>query len=59
MFRLSNVAEYYRIGSDENSFGLFYSPNDTDEWAGKPKPIATALYKYFNGENADTSILYK
>ena len=59
MFRLSNVAEYYRTGSDENSFGLFYSPNDTDEWAGKPKPIATALYKYFNGENADTSILYK
>lgn len=59
MFRLSNVAEFYDVGSMENSFGLFYSPNDVDEWASKPKPIAIELYKYFNGQNADLSVLYK
>lgn len=59
VFRLSNVAEYYTDGSMENSFGLFYSPDDTEEWASKPKPIALALFKYFNGENADTTALYK
>lgn len=59
MFRLSNVAEFYREESEENSFGLFYSPDDDAEWAGKPKPIAISLFEYFNGENADKSILYK
>ena len=58
-FRLSNIAQYYDAGSQENSFGLFYSPNDTDEWASKPKPIAIELFKYFNGQNADVSVLYK
>lgn len=58
IFRLSNVAQYYTEGSIENSFGLFYSPNDQREWASKPKPIAIELYKYFNGQNADESVLY-
>lgn len=57
-FRLTNISQFYTEGSIENSFGLFYSPNDIEERAGKPKPIAISVYKFFNGENADTSVLY-
>jgi len=59
VFRLTNIKQMYTSGSIENSFGLFYSPNDTDDKASVPKPIALALFKYFNGENADVSALYK
>ena len=43
--------------AQENHFGLFFSPDDTDNY-GKPKAAALALFKHFNGENADTSGLY-
>ncbi|MDY2841847.1 MAG: glycosyl hydrolase [Candidatus Borkfalkiaceae bacterium] len=57
-FRLTNISQFYTEGSIENSFGMFYSPSDPGERAGKPKPIAVAIYKFFNGENADESVLY-
>ncbi len=60
-FRLSNVYERMPQGSDtqENTFGLYYSPNDTVEYASKPKPVAVALFEYFNGKDADKSKLYQ
>ncbi len=60
-FRLSNVYERMPLGSDtqENTFGLYYSPNDVVEYASKPKPVALALFEYFNGKDADKTPLYK
>lgn len=58
VFRLSNIYEYARddAGSRENTFGLFYSPNDPEN-GSKAKPVAKALKKFFYGENADLSVL--
>lgn len=55
-FRMSNCY-FYPINSYENNFGIFYSPDDPVN-RGKPKPIAIEMFKYFNGEDADISILY-
>ena len=55
-FRYSNCYSRY-VSESENSFGIFYSPDDTVN-RGKPKPIAIAMYKRINGENADVSPLY-
>ena len=41
----------------EKTFGIFTSP--VEEMGITPKPAALALFKYFNGEDADTSGLYK
>lgn len=41
----------------EKTFGLFTSP--VEDMGITPKPAAIALMKYFNGEDADTSGLYK
>lgn len=54
VFRLTNLYEKYTSGSSENSFGVFYSPDDPDLLedgtvkAGYPKPIAFKLFEYFN-----------
>ena len=45
------------ISDYEDHFGLFYSPDDTVNM-GKPKPYTETIYKWFYGENADTSGLY-
>lgn len=59
IFRVSNLTGNAKMNSFENNFGLFYSLNDEDKnKAGQPKPIAIALYKYLNGENADLQPLY-
>ena len=55
-FRYSNCYSRY-VSEGENNFGIFYSPDDTTN-RGKPKPIAIAMYKRINGENADLSPLY-
>lgn len=44
--------------SIERFFGLFTSPNNV-EYGCTPKPAALSLFKYFNGENADSTPLYK
>lgn len=44
--------------SIERFFGLFTSPNNERRGAS-PKPVALSLFRYFNGENADASGLYK
>lgn len=41
----------------EKTFGIFNSP--VEEGGITPKPAALALFRYFNGDNADTSGLYK
>ena len=41
----------------EKTFGIFTSP--VEESGITPKPAALSLFKYFNGDNADTSGLYK
>ena len=41
----------------EKTFGIFTSP--VEESGITPKPAALSLFKYFNGDNADTSELYK
>ena len=43
--------------SIERFFGLFTSPNSVQ--GASPKPVALALFHYFNGEEADASGLYK
>lgn len=43
--------------SIERFFGLFTSPNSSE--GAVPKPVALELFKYFRGENADASGLYK
>ena len=53
-----NVDPSLPADSDEFSFGLFTTPNNT-VFGPLPKPSALALFKYFNGANADTSPLYK
>ena len=57
VFRMFN---WESVGADvkdmEKTFGIFTSPNGSSGMT--PKPAAIALYKYFNGENADTSVLY-
>ena len=60
MFRVSNLTGHAVMNEYENNFGLFYSLQDPD-WgiAGSPKPIVIALYKWFKGENADLTPLYK
>ena len=45
------------ISDYEDHFGLFYAPGDPIN-KGKPKPYTETIYKWFNGENADTSGLY-
>ena len=55
-FRYSNCYSRY-VSESENSFGLFYSPDDVIN-RGKPKPVAIALYQRIHGENADLSPLY-
>lgn len=59
VFRITNLTGYAVMNEYENNFGLFYSLNDPDEeLAGKPKPIAIALYQFFKGKDADLSPLY-
>ena len=41
----------------ERTFGIFTSP--VEEGGITPKPAALALFHYFNGEEADDSVLYK
>ena len=41
----------------EDHFGLFYAPGDPVHKA-EPKPYTLTIYKWFYGENADTSGLY-
>lgn len=55
-FRYSDVCTM-NLSGNEGCFGIFYSADDTVN-RGKPKPIAIALYKRINGENADVSPLY-
>lgn len=45
------------ISDYEDHFGLFYAPGDPVN-KGKPKPYTETIYKWFYGENADTSGLY-
>ncbi|WP_251546387.1 hypothetical protein [Pumilibacter intestinalis] len=45
------------ISDYEDHFGLFYAPGDSVN-KGKPKPYTETIYKWFYGENADTSGLY-
>ena len=45
------------ISDYEDHFGLFYAPGDPIN-KGKPKPYTETIYKWFYGENADTSGLY-
>ncbi len=56
VFRLTDL-ETAKVSAFEDNIGLFESLSKTDGSAGKPKPIAYSLYKYFHGENADTSVL--
>ena len=44
--------------SDEFTFGLFTTPNNTT-YGCVPKPVALALFKYFNGSKASTAKLYQ
>ena len=44
--------------SDEFTFGLFTTPNNTT-YGCVPKPVALALFKYFNGAKASTAKLYQ
>lgn len=55
-FRMTNCYSN-SLNAKEDTFGLYYSPSDP-EYKGKPKAIAIELFKYFNGENADTTPLY-
>lgn len=55
-FRYSNCYSRF-VSESENSFGLFYSPDDTVN-RGKPKPIAIALYQRIHGDDADLAPLY-
>ena len=55
-FRLTNMYTQ-DAGSSENTFGLFYNPDDPVN-KGNPKPAAISIFHYINGENADDSILY-
>lgn len=56
VFRMFN---WMTTGADvnirEKTFGLFTSP--MEDGGIKPKPGAIALYKYFNGADADVSVL--
>ena len=62
MFRLFdwkvNVDPALPGDSIEKTFGLYTTPNNTT-FGPQPKPVALALFKHFNGENADTAPLYK
>ena len=56
LFRLSDC--YTTPISDyEDYFGLFYAPGDPVN-KGKPKPYTETIYKFFQGQDADTSPLY-
>lgn len=55
-FRYANCYSTY-VSESENSFGLFYSPDDLVN-RGQPKPMAIALYKRIHGEGTDASPLY-
>ncbi len=57
MFRITDLASA-PVSAAEDHFGMFRSLDDADSAiAGQPKPIAYALYKYFHGNDADTSVL--
>jgi hypothetical protein len=46
------------VNAIERTFGLFTSPNNKSKGC-EPKPAAIALFKMFNGEDADVTPLYK
>ena len=56
LFRLSNCYAYNNTDFERN-FGLMYSPDDPVN-EGAPKPAGLAVFRYFNGSEADTSPLY-
>lgn len=57
-FRMFNYSTAPDTVKDmEKTFGLFTSSADAVKFA--PKPAAIALFKYFNGENANTAGLYQ
>ena len=57
-FRMFNYTTAGAAVNDmEKSFGIFTSP--LEEEGITPKPAALALYHYFNGEDADETLLYK
>lgn len=56
VFRLTSGYSY-TFSDQEDNFGIFYSPDDPVH-RGKPKPVALTVFRFFNGENADASLLY-
>ena len=56
VFRVCDNVEQDFNGS-QDGFGIFHAPLD-EENPGKPKPVALALFHYFNGEDADEAPLY-
>ena len=59
IFRITDLASA-PVSDAENHFGIFRSRDDPDpDRAGEPKPIALALYRYMNGEDADVTSLYR
>lgn len=55
MFNYMSAGE--NVKAMEKSFGIFTSP--VQETGIQPKPAALALFRYFNGQDADTTPLYK
>ncbi|MEA5128840.1 MAG: hypothetical protein VB074_11690 [Proteiniphilum sp.] len=57
IFRMFNFVTVPEPTSPEQSFGLFYSPNQS-QGAG-PKPVAISLFYHFNGVEANSDPLFK
>ncbi len=48
MFRITDMYNVKYDVESENTFGLFYNPNDPEN-VGKPKPAAVAITRYIKG----------
>ena len=55
--KIANKEVGWTFSDQEDNFGIFYSPDDPVN-RGKPKPVALTVFRFFNGDGADTSPLY-